>query len=247
MASPSKYSGEQRSLWHPMLRGCLDGIKKLAGPCLDLLWDASYFFINKKRGCFLLEGGKFGYFNHRHNSTNLNERSVEISIIRHLIKENTGKPILEIGNVLSHYFTPYWDIVDKYEKGPHVINQDVIDYKKPQKYGLIVSISTFEHIGYDEEITDNGKVIEAVRHVKNSLLTSDGLFVMTVPIGYNKDFDRTLFNDGLGFGKTYYFQRISADNQWQECEKKAVESAKYGSPYQWANAIAICATKRLSQ
>ena len=44
-----------------------------------------------------------------------NERAVEIAVAMDIVRRYKGKNILEIGNVLSHYFTFEHDICDKYE------------------------------------------------------------------------------------------------------------------------------------
>ena len=44
--------------------------------------------------------------------------------------------LLEIGNVLSHYFKWDHDVVDKYEKVEGVINEDVVDFRPSKKYDI---------------------------------------------------------------------------------------------------------------
>lgn len=213
----------------------------------DFQINVDFFFANtKKRGCFLLQGKKIRYFSHRINLAYLNERSIEIPIVYSFINKLLDKNILEIGNVLSNYFETNWDTVDKYEKAKGVINEDIIDFRPQKRYDLVVSISTFEHIGFDEKYKDDKKVLAAINHVKNNLLAVDGLFIITVPLGYNAELDKKLLSEELGFGRIYYLRRISADNQWEECKKENIVEVKFNSPYKFANAIAICATRDLN-
>jgi hypothetical protein len=74
---------------------------------------------------------------------------IEVPIIYEMVKEAEayGQKVLEVGNVLSHYFHVNHDIVYKYEKAKGVINEDVINFRLPKKYDLIISISTLEHMG----------------------------------------------------------------------------------------------------
>lgn len=146
---------------------------------------------------FQFNGTDYFYFSRKYNTTFLNERAVEIPIIIHFIKKYKDKRILEIGNVLSHYFDFDFDIVDKYEKHQGVINVDIIDFNCSEKYDLIVSISTFEHIGYDENIRygtseDNNiqpnSVLRAIEKTK-TLLKPGGVFVFTIPLGFNSFLD----------------------------------------------------------
>ena len=55
------------------------------------------------------------------------------------------------------YYKFEHDIVDKYEKKKGIINQDIVDYKPDKKYDLIISISTLEHVGWDETPRENYK------------------------------------------------------------------------------------------
>src|SRR3989344_2958190 len=69
---------------------------------------------------FTFQGSKYNYFFHKYNVAWRNERTVEIPIIKRVVDRFKGKKILEVGNVLSHYFTVRHDIVDKYEKAKNV-------------------------------------------------------------------------------------------------------------------------------
>src|SRR5947209_18908667 len=82
---------------------------------------------------FGLSGSSYSYFYARYNHTWANERAVEIPIIDKVVREYRGKRILEVGNVLSHYFLVQHDVVDNYERGARVINQDVGDLRPSTK------------------------------------------------------------------------------------------------------------------
>src|SRR5215216_4478266 len=99
-----------------------------------------YYKIFHKKA-FQFNGVDYLYFFRKYNTTFLNERAVEIPIIVDFIKKYKSKRILEIGNVLKHYFNFGFDIVDKYEKYQGVVNVDIIDFNPSEKYDLIVSIS----------------------------------------------------------------------------------------------------------
>ena len=111
-------------------------------------------------GTFILQGRPYRYFYHPYNTTWKNERAVEIPIILDKIQfyHYQGGRILEVGNVLSNYVHFQHDIIDKYDKSEGVINQDVVDFQPAEnendKYDLIVSISTIEHVGWDETPRD---------------------------------------------------------------------------------------------
>jgi hypothetical protein len=106
---------------------------------------------------------------------------------------------LEIGNVLSNFFPVRHLVVDKYERVPGVINEDVVDFSPPGKYDLIVSISTLEHVGWDPpEPRDPLKLLRAVDNLR-SHLTDDGELFVTLPRGWNAELDRFISEGGIPF------------------------------------------------
>lgn len=183
------------------------------------------------------KGEKYSYFYHRYNDSWANERTVEVPIIKKLVDEYDSNEILEVGNVLSHYFNVSHDIVDKYEKFKGVINQDIVDYKPSKRYQLIVSISTLEHVGWDEEPQDPRKVFSAIKNLIDCLATQ-GKLVVTIPIGGNPHLDSYLKTGEIRFTENYYLKRKSRSNKWVETGSDYSE-AKYGFPYPSANVLFV--------
>ncbi|MBH0190215.1 MAG: hypothetical protein HP492_00290, partial [Nitrospira sp.] len=109
---------------------------------------------------FRFGGREYDYLYHPYNRTWKNERGVEIPIFRELLLQHEGKRVLEVGNVLSHYFPIQHDVVDKYEVSPGVINKDIVGFLPQQTYHLIVSISTLEHVGWDEQPQEPAKLLQ---------------------------------------------------------------------------------------
>ena len=137
---------------------------------------------------FRFRGRTYSCFFHSYNSTWSNERAVEVPIARALLEEHRGKRVLEVGNVLSHYLPVEHEILDKFEEGPAIRNEDVVAFRSPLPYDLIVSISTLEHVGWDEEPKDPGKILRAVSNLAGQLAPG-GRMVVTLPLGYNPDMD----------------------------------------------------------
>ena len=199
-----------------------------------------YFRLIPSRN-FFLQGFIFSYFRHAYNRAWENERTIEIPIIYEFIKRNRGKNILEIGNVLSHYYHSLdHDVIDKYEKAPLVINEDAIDFKPAKLYDVIVSISTIEHIGWDEEEKSPDKILKVIHNIINNCLSSGGTFVAAVPLGYNLNLDNFIKRKELGFDRYYYLKRVSADNQWVEILESDAFGAKFGEPFPNGNVEVIC-------
>ena len=179
------------------------------------------------------------YFYHRYNITWANERCIEVPITKWYVDQYSGRHVLEIGNVLSHYFPIEHEVVDKFELGPRVINQDIVEFTSKNAYNLILSISSFEHIGYDEgDREHSGQKIRTAIETCRSLLLPDGKFVVTVPLGYNPDLDEIIRTDGLGATREFYFRRKQR-SEWGSCNKTEALSCRYGTPFPYANALLV--------
>ena len=187
---------------------------------------------------FIFRGNTFAYFHHEYNITWATERAVEIPIVMRIVNQYKGKRILEVGNVISHYYPVEHNIVDKYEKAPGVINEDIVDYKPSKKYDLIVSISTLEHVGWDEEPKEPKKPLAAIENLKNCLAPT-GKIVVTLPMGHNPHLDRLLNGKKLQFTRQYFLKRISADNKWVQAKWEDVQNAEYNYPFPFANGVVI--------
>jgi hypothetical protein len=196
-----------------------------------------YRKVLRKKRTFAYNGQEVEYFEHPYNRTWVNERAVEIPILWNLMQKYAPADVLEIGNVISHYYQFGHTVVDKYEKGHGTIQQDVVDLKLSKQYPLIVTISTIEHVGWDETPRTPGKHRRALSALK-SQLTPDGLLVVTLPIGYNSDLDKDLFEGSLGFDEVHYFKRV-AQETWQQAGVDDIRDSKYGVPFRAANGLAI--------
>lgn len=132
------------------------------------------------------------YFYGLYNCTPLNERCLEIALGEQFINKS-ALPILEIGNVLKRYIkTNKLITIDKYEKYPNVYNYDFKSFKKykkllPEKFNLI-SLSTFEHIGWDEKMDKNAfiKIFSTLKELKIFGLNS---VLISLPLGWNPSVD----------------------------------------------------------
>lgn len=168
---------------------------------------------------FAFNNGIYKYFEHPYNKTFNNERKVEVPIIIEYIDKHKEGEILEVGNVLSHYFTFNHDTVDRDEKFEKIINQDIIDYHPDKKYKLIVSISTLEHVGFDGmngqyNIVHN-RIPLAFDNIM-SLLEKGGKFVFTVPLGYNYELDEYLFSNKFKLDEVYCMKKNIETKRWEQ-------------------------------
>jgi SAM-dependent methyltransferase len=187
---------------------------------------------------FRFDGRTFPYFVALYNTTWANERAVELPIALDALRRHEGKRILEVGNVLKHYVPSPHDVVDKYEEGDQAHRVDVMDFHPDRPYDLVVSISTFEHIGYDEDVRDPQKVLRAIEHVK-AMLAPGGELLISVPLGYNAALDEQIRRGEPAFDETLFLKRTSRLNHWKQVPAAEAEGAKYGEPYRAANALLV--------
>ena len=89
---------------------------------------ASHLWLNCAWGSFGLlqgpegrrtctfQGAAYKYLFRRYNSTYGNERAVEIPIAMAEVRKHPEDQVLEVGNVLAHYYSHHHDVVDNYER-----------------------------------------------------------------------------------------------------------------------------------
>jgi hypothetical protein len=188
---------------------------------------------------FVFDGDRLAYYASRKNRTWDNERAVEIPVVwRELERRGHSGGVLEVGNVLGHYFEIAHPVIDKYEQHKTVTwHEDVVTFQPPFAPELILSISTLEHIGRSEIPRDPGKFREAVDAVAG-WLAPGGRLLFTVPLGYNPAVRKYL--DSPNPARTVRcMRRTTLDNLWVQADYAEVRDFRYGSPFPCANAIAI--------
>lgn len=197
-----------------------------------------------ERKNFTFRGESLPYLLHRYNMTWASERCVEVPIARSWTARHQPEQTLEIGNVLSHYGPVSHDILDKFEKAQGVINEDVLSFKPTKRYSLILSVSTFEHIGYDDETIGSSadKILTAINTCVKWLDRS-GEMLVTVPIGYNPQLDDLLKENRLPAKDECYLKKHGSLD-WRECTKQEALACRYKEPFPYANAIAVVRFQR---
>jgi SAM-dependent methyltransferase len=190
---------------------------------------------------FTLGGETYPYLIHNYNLTWSNERAVEVPPVWRAVERARGR-VLEVGNVLSHYHRVALDVVDKFERAPGVVNQDVVAFDTHTRYDLVVSISTLEHVGFDEEPKDPGKPLRAVANL-HRLLVPGGTLLVTIPLGYNPDMDRLLDEGAFGWTEQRQLVRVDDDNRWVECGWAEARGRRYDDRWPGASGV-VFATLR---
>ena len=192
-----------------------------------------------RAGEFKYRGQSLSYFYHRYNMTWASERCVEVPIGRWWVGQFAPDHVLEVGNVLSHYAPVKHHVLDKFEKAPGVINEDILTYKPAAKFALILSISTFEHIGFDDEAEGSSaeKILAAIEACR-SLLAPDGKLVITIPINYNPELDELIASNRVPSSSRTFLHRTGY-TEWKETDQATALRARYTRPFPYANAIMV--------
>lgn len=177
----------------------------------------------------------------QHNVTWANERCVELALARQFLAGIPAERVLEVGNVTPHYFGGGHTVVDKYEPG--ALQVDIVDFESDRRFDLVLSISTFEHVAFDEaggpeEPEAVAAKIRAAVDRCVALLAPGGRFVITVPMGYNPALDAMVAADGLGSDRATWFKRFPG-RVWREVGREEGIGCRYGSPYPFANGIML--------
>lgn len=197
----------------------------------------SYCRIFRSSKTFRFQGVEHHYFYHTHNLAWRNERAVEIPLAMDYVHAYRDQPVLEVGNVLSHYMEVNHDILDKYEVAEGVINQDAVDFAPGKKYELIISISTLEHVGMYGSRPEPARVLDAISNLTR-LLSPGGKLVATVPLGLNPAFDRLFESGDMRFTEVSALKRIRM-NSWAEVDLRSLRGASYSRYGFRANALVV--------
>jgi hypothetical protein len=151
------------------------------------------------------------------DTPNHTERAVEVPWARDFAAQlPPDASLLEVGNVLNRFHPFPHVVLDKYEVAPGIINEDVTRFTPGRPFALIVSISTLEHVGFDEEPRSPGRFLAAVHHLRDVCLSRGGRLVLTLPLGYNPEVDEWVNSGTEGLGECHILERYSALNLWRE-------------------------------
>jgi SAM-dependent methyltransferase len=192
--------------------------------------------LGVRDGTFTLGGRRLPYYRGLYAGSWRTERTVEVPVALDVAASAGGGRTLEIGNVLANYGLSGHDVVDKYEVAPGVANEDVVDLDRPGAYDLVISVSTLEHVGFDETPPDPGKLRRALEVLRTCLAPGGTLFV-TLPLGYNPSVDDGIREDALGFEQAQFLRRVSRANEWVEVDGATARGERYDAPFPKANAV----------
>ncbi len=209
----------------------------------EKLFYLCYFILERilnLRSHFVFNDKKYAYWKQT-NPLARTERLIEIPIFADLVQKNKSKRIMELGNVLYHYISndhTGHTVVDKYEQCAGVINEDIISYKTDKKFDLIISVSTLEHVGWEENPKEESKCIAAIDNMKK-LTKKGGRIIFSVPLGFNHFLDKAIEQGRIKLDEQYFMKRVSLTNRWKQCSYAQARKVKYAYPFVCGNAITV--------
>jgi SAM-dependent methyltransferase len=186
---------------------------------------------------FCVGGRSYRYLWGRRAATWRTERAVEVPVAWEEVRRHSPDRVLEVGNVLAHHRPARHAVVDRYERAPGVINEDVVEFDPGRDFDLIVSISTLEHVGWDEPVRDPARFERAVSRLLD-LLAPGGRLLVTLPVGANPHVDRLLDAGQVPFSARHCLRR-TGPSRWLEAPWEQVREAAYDHPFPAANGLVI--------
>lgn len=173
------------------------------------------------------------------------ERCIEIPIACDFLERNMaiGMRVLEIGNTLKQRCKEHRVVVDKYEVSPGVINEDILTYHDDLRYDLVLSISTLEHVGFDEAEVVPDKPMLVLEHILTNCLVDGGKALISVPLLYNPAIDELVCRPLDPNIQLTAMVRTSLFNLWEQRPIEEVfknpSEYSYEGRYFGASAIAL--------
>jgi hypothetical protein len=161
------------------------------------------------------------------------ERCIELAVGGHVLSGRDPDDVLELGNVLPLAGMGGHTVVDKYERGQGVLNVDIVDYAPKRRFALGMSLSTLEHVGWDEEPRDPGKAAIALQRLSDLV---DDLLV-TIPAGVHRDLERAVI--GGPFDSVELLVKTSRRGDWEPRGLAELPSVRYAWPYACGNGILV--------
>ena len=188
---------------------------------------------------FSLGAESFRYEDSWHNWTWLNERSVEVPIAAAALRQTPPGSAIEVGAVMQHYGHSGHRVIDKYESGPGIEQLDIFDIAPEPSYQLVLSVSTLEHVGWDEPKRDPDLALHAIAHLKR-LVAPGGALMVTVPAGYHPTLDSAIRNGTIEFSSVRALRCEYPSMVWDEVAAESTSGAKYDELIYRAEAVLIC-------
>ena len=189
-----------------------------------------------------------------YNAAATNERTIEIPL-GFYFKDYFKNDIIEIGAVTPYYHNCQHEVYDLYDSYKKCIRKDFSTCDDFYKNKNILSISTVEHIGFDNYSNQHGKYPverwDGGFIILQKIISSCNNYLLTIPIGYNPVLDHKILQSDISH---LICKRTNRQNDWEQDLENNINYAygrnnhiallqKFGYTYNKAifnNANAIC-------
>lgn len=161
------------------------------------------------------------------------ERCVELALGEHVLAGRDPARVLELGNVLPLAGLTGHVVVDKYETGKDVVNVDILDYSPDQRFDLGISISTLEHVGFDEHPQELDKAAKALARFAE--MAED--LLVTIPVGYHTRLEEAFLAGP--FDRIELLIKTGRRARWEPRPLEQRRQIRYAWPYANANGILV--------
>ena len=183
-------------------------------------------------------------FNCVHASTNrCSERYIEIPIALTFVQNVIGsEDFLELGCTCPYYFKtfPNHKVYDLTDNHPDNVKKDIRALSDSDYRTNIVSISTLEHINQGQYgisvMEDSFSAASVLKKITDNALK----YLITVPIGQNKNLDDFLFSENCTFEKKFIGRKPLKTDDWDIIpQSEVIGEYRQNRTYQDANCICV--------
>lgn len=221
-----------------------DGPGRTVGFFVGQAWEHATLPLLRRRRAdarFVFDDAELPYEYSLYGQTWRNERTIEVAVARHFLDAGPTGRMLEVGNVLHRYGIRGHDVLDRYERAvTGVLNEDVITFDPTTRYDTIISISTLEHVRYDEDEKDPRGSVKALANLRR-LLAPGGRMLVTVPVNWNPGLDADIASGCFLLDRGTFYRRTSRYD-WAVAEPGHALAMQYGLPHEAANGLFVTTT-----
>lgn len=181
---------------------------------------------------FTFQGHTFNYFDHPHNNTKINERAVELPLVKYFLDKYPD--CVEIGAVSPYYFDGTHEIYDLTDDHPRSKKINAKDVNVGMKN--ILSCSTIEHCGVRDGF-NSIEDIELAPALLDYWVNESDKYLITWPAGYCKWLD---IHASENYDCKFIVRRPFPSHEWKEVspEELNTNDLVYGN-FSCANGVII--------
>lgn len=176
--------------------------------------------------------------NKLHKAGLQNERGLEAALALDFMLKHFDD-IIEVGATSPYYYQVHHPIVDPFDPYDKCIKMDAEQYDFTDKN--VMCISTIEHMGRSDYGPVEDDPSKPIRFLCKLDVEAKN-FLITFPIGANKDLDEYIMNNRKRYDTMIYHRLCYDPPIWRqvlEWEPEFYQSIKYNEPFPNGNGIVV--------